>query len=118
MIDRMEDKDGNPQDSGLISIHQILLKHKINHLPSWQSILQNNDNSWGDYYSNRQGCKRHNGIATDWSGRITAYLKFHLLKCGVTEDSVLKLIQASCTPQSFRDVINANMKDGKVILAV
>jgi hypothetical protein len=31
------------------------------------------------------------------------------------EDSTLKLIRASCTPQSFRDMINTNMKDGKVI---
>jgi hypothetical protein len=46
MIDRLEDEDGDPQESVLISIQQILLKHKINHLPLWQSILQNDDGSW------------------------------------------------------------------------
>ncbi len=92
MIDCIEDKDGNPQDSVLISICQILLKHKINHLPLWQSILQNNDCSWHGYYSKGQGCEWPKGIATDWLGSITAYFKFHL--------------------------INAIMKDGKVILAV
>jgi hypothetical protein len=79
-INRLEDDDGDPQDSDLISVWKILLKHKINHLPLWQSILQNNDGSWRGYYSNRQGCERHKGIATDWSGCIAAHLKFHLLK--------------------------------------
>jgi hypothetical protein len=50
-------------------------------------------------------------------GSIAAYLKFHLLKCRDTEDSALNLIRASCTPQAFRNAINASMKDGKVILA-
>jgi hypothetical protein len=82
----------------------------------WQSILQNDNGSWQGYYSNGQGCEWHKGIATDWAGSIAAYLKFHLLKRGVTEDSTLKLIRASCTPQAFRNAINANMKDSKVIL--
>ncbi len=85
-IDHLEDEDGNPQDLVQISVHQILLKHKINHLPLWHSILQNGNGSWHGYYSYRQGCKRHKGIA------IAAHLKFHLLKRGVTEDSALKLI--------------------------
>ena len=118
MIDCIEDKDGNPQDSVLISICQILLKHKINHLPLWQSFLQNNNGSWRGYYINGQGCKWHKGIAIDWLGSITVYLKFHLLKCGITEDSALKLIRASCTPQAFCGAIDANMKDDKVIFAV
>jgi hypothetical protein len=118
MIDRLEDDDRDPQDSVLISVWQILLKHKINHLPLWQSILQNNDGSWRGYYSNGQGCEWHKGIATDWSGCIAAQLKFHLLKQGVTEESALKLIRASCSPQAFCDAINANMKDGKVISAM
>ncbi len=79
--------------------------------------MQNDYDSWQGYYSNGQGCERHKGIATDWSGSIAAYLKFHLLKHGVTEDSALNLIRASCTPQAFRNAINASMKDGKVTLA-
>jgi hypothetical protein len=117
-IDRLEDDNRDPQDSILISVWQILLKHKINHLPLWQSILQNNDGSWRGYYSNGQGCEWHKGIATDWSGCIAAHLKFHLLKQGVTEESALKLKRASCSPQAFHNAINANMKDGKVILAM
>jgi hypothetical protein len=61
--------------------------------------------------------KRHKGITTDWSGCIAAHLKFHLLKCRVIEDSALKLIRASCTPQAFCDAINTTMKDGRVVLA-
>jgi hypothetical protein len=33
-------------------------------------------------------------------------------------ESALKLIRASCSPQAFCNAINANMKDGKVILAM
>ncbi len=116
-INSLEDEDGDPQGSVLISVQQILLKHKINHLPLWQSILQNDSGSWRGYYSNGQGCERHKGIATDWLESIAAYLKFHLLKYGVTDDSALNLIRAICTPQAFRNAINASMKDGKVILA-
>jgi hypothetical protein len=83
MIDPIDDKDGNLQDTVLISVRQTILKHKINHLPLWQSILKNNDGSWCGYYSNGQGCKQHKGIATGWLGSIAAYLKFHLLKRGV-----------------------------------
>ncbi len=54
-INCIEDEDGNPQDLVQISVRQILLKHKINHLPLWQSILQNDNGSWHGYYSNRQG---------------------------------------------------------------
>jgi hypothetical protein len=46
------------------------------------------------------------------------YIKFHLLKRGVTEGSALKLIRASCTPQAFHNTINTIMKNGKVISAV
>ncbi len=49
-INRLEDEDGDPQESALISVQQILLKHKINHLPLWQSILQNDNGSWQGYY--------------------------------------------------------------------
>jgi hypothetical protein len=117
-IDRIDNEDGNPQDSVKISVHQILLKHKMNHLPLWQSIVQNDDSSWHGYYSNKQGCERNKSIATDWSGCIAAHLKFHLLKHGITEESALKLIRASCTPQAFCDAINPTMKDGRVVLAV
>jgi hypothetical protein len=117
-INHLEDDNGDPQDSVLISVWQILLKHKINHLPLWQSILQNNDGSWCGYYSNGKGCEKHKGIATDWLRCIAAHLKFHLLKQGVMEESAFKLIRASCSPQAFCNAINANMKDGKVILAM
>jgi hypothetical protein len=56
-IDRIEDEDGNPQDSVQISIRQILLKHKINYLPLWQSIPQNDDGSWCGYYSMARDAK-------------------------------------------------------------
>jgi hypothetical protein len=79
-ITRLEDKDGDPQDSVIISIRKVLSKHKIIHLPLWQLILQNNNRSWWGYYLNGQKCKRHKGAATDWLGCVAAYLWFHLLK--------------------------------------
>jgi hypothetical protein len=65
-ITRLDDEDRDPQESIMISICQVFSKHKINHLPPWQSILQNNDGSWWGYCSNGQGCEHHKGAATDW----------------------------------------------------
>jgi hypothetical protein len=100
-ITRLKDIDGDPQESVIISIRQVLLKHKINHLPLWQSILQNDNGSWWGYYLNRQGCKHHKRATANWSGCMAAHLWFHLLKQDVTEDSTLKLICARCTPQAL-----------------
>ncbi len=67
---------------------------------------------------NGKGCHNHKDVATTWSGSIGAHLKFHLLKRGVTEESALKLIRASCSTQSLHDAISSTFKDGKVASAV
>ena len=48
---------------------------------------------------------------------IGAHLKFHLLKRGVTEATALKLVQASCSVQTFHDACTLTYKDGKVVSA-
>jgi hypothetical protein len=90
----------------------------VDGIPLWQNILQNNNGSWCGYYPNRQGCKRHKGVATSWSGCISAHLKFHLLKRGITEENALALIRASFSPQALRDTLNATMKNGWVVSVV
>ena len=87
----IEDEDGNGQEVIWLMVRQVMFSHKVNHLPLWQAIVQNDDGSWRGYYSNEVGCQNHNGVATAWAGAIGAHLKFHLLKRGVTEASALKL---------------------------
>jgi hypothetical protein len=114
---RIEDKDRDPQELVTISVHQMLFKHQVNHLPLWQSLLQSDDSSRRGYYCNGKGCQNHKGVASAWSSSIAAHLKFHLLKRGVTEESALKLICTSCTTQALHDTISATMKIRKVVLA-
>jgi hypothetical protein len=38
-LHRMEDEDGDPQESVITTVREIMSKHKINHLPLWQGIL-------------------------------------------------------------------------------
>jgi hypothetical protein len=114
---RIEDEDRAPQELVTISVRQVLFKHQVNHLPPWQSLLQNDDGSWQGYYSNGKGCHNHKVVATAWSGSIAAHLKLHLLKRGVTEESAIKLTRASCTTQALHDAISETMKNGKVVLA-
>ncbi len=116
-LHRMEDEEGDPQESVFTSVKEVMSKHKINHLPLWQVILRNDDGSWKGFHSNGQGCKAHKGVASRWSGCISVHLCFHLLKRGVTEDSALALIRASFSQQALRDAINTMMKDGKVVSA-
>jgi hypothetical protein len=75
------------------------------------------DGSWKGYYLNGQGCKAYKGVASRWSGCVSAHFCFHLMKRGVTNDSALALIRASFSQQALRDAINARMKDGKVVSA-
>ena len=42
-------------------------------------------------------------------------MKFHLLKRGITEDSALKLVRASCGTQSHHKAITLTYKDGKIV---
>ncbi len=114
---RLEDGDGDSQESVITSVQEILMKHRVDHLCLWQGMFQNNDGSWRGFYSNGKGCKRHKGTATRWSGCPAAHLHFHLLKRGVTNDSALNLIRRSFTPQVFWDALQATFKDGKVALA-
>ncbi len=114
---QMEDEDGDIQEAVKLTVHQVLFSHKVNHLPLWQSILQTNDGSWRGYCSNGKGCHNHKEVTTTWSGSIGAHLKFHLLKQGVTDESALKLIRASCSTQSLHDAISATFKNGKVMSA-
>jgi hypothetical protein len=113
----IEDEDRDVQDAARLTMHQVLFSHKVNRLPLWQSIVQNDDGSWRGYYSNGKDCHNHKDVTTTWSGSIGAHLKFHLLKRGVTEESALKLIRASCSTQSLHDAISATFKDGKVVSA-
>jgi hypothetical protein len=116
-LTRLEDGDGDSQESVITSVQEILMKHRVDHLCLWQGMFQNNDGSWRGFYSNGKGCKRHKGTATRWSSCPAAHLRFHLLKRGVTNDSALNLIRRSFTPQAFWDALQATFKDGKVVLA-
>jgi hypothetical protein len=116
-LTRIEDEDGEGQDAVMLTARQVLFSHKVNHLPLWQAIVQNDDGSWRGYYSNGVGCQDHKRVATAWSGAIGAHLKFHLLKRGVTEQTALKLTRVSCSVQSFHDACTLTYKDGKVVLA-
>ncbi len=44
------DEEGDPQESVFTSVREVMLKHKINHLPLWQGTLQNDDGSWKRYH--------------------------------------------------------------------
>ncbi len=116
-LHRMKDKKGDPQESVFTSVRGVMSKHKINHLPLWQAILQNDDGSWKGFHLNGQGYKAHKRVASRWLGCVSMHLRFHLLKRGVTEDSTLALIRASFSQQVLWDAINATMKDGKVVSA-
>jgi hypothetical protein len=50
-------------------------------------------------------------------GSFAAHLKFHLLKRGVTEESALKLIRASCSTHSLHDAITLTYEDRKIVSA-
>ena len=90
---RLDNGNGNSQDSVVTSIHKIMMKPRVEHLCQWQGMFQNNDGSWRSFNSNGKGCKRHKGMATRWSGCPAAHLCYHLLKREVTNNSALNLIR-------------------------
>lgn len=60
---RIVDDDRDVQESVKLTVCQILFWHQVIHLPSWQSLLQNDNGSWRGYYSNGKGCHSHKGAA-------------------------------------------------------
>jgi hypothetical protein len=102
---RLEDGDGDAQESMVTSVREIMAKHRVDRLCLWQGMFQNDNGSWKGFYSNGKGYERHKGTATRWLGCPAAHLRFHLLKRGVTNDSALNLIRRSFTPQAFRDAL-------------
>jgi hypothetical protein len=108
--------NGDPQENVVMTVREIMTKHKVAHLPLWYGIFQNNNGSLRGLYSNGKGCNHHKGHATKWSGSVVVHLRVHLLKRGVMNDSALILIWKSVTPQALRDAIEATFKDGKVNL--
>ncbi len=106
------------QDAVKKTVRHILKKHKVKHLSLWQCIHQNDNGSWKSCYSNGLGCKTHKSVVIDWGGCAAAQLRYHLLKCGVTDKSALSLIKASFSPQAFRNALSATMKQGKVVSAL
>ena len=61
---RLEDGNGDAQESVVTSAREIMSKHRVHRLCLWQGIFQNNDGSWKGFYSNGKGCVRHKGTAT------------------------------------------------------
>ncbi len=94
------------------------MNHKVKHLSLWQCICQNDNGSWKGYYSNGLGCKTHKSVAIDWGGCAVAQLRYHLLKCDVTNKSALSLIKASFSPQAYRNALSTTIKQGKVVSAL
>jgi hypothetical protein len=44
-LTRLEDGDGDSQESVITSVREILMKHRVDHLCLWQGMFQNNDGS-------------------------------------------------------------------------
>jgi hypothetical protein len=61
---RLEDGDGDAQESVVTLVHEIMSKHRVDRLCLWQGIFQNNGGSWKGFYLNGKGCERHKGTAT------------------------------------------------------
>jgi hypothetical protein len=61
---RIKDEDGDVQDAARLTMRQVLFSHKVNRLPLWQSIVQNDDGSRCSYYLNGKGCHNHKDVAT------------------------------------------------------
>ena len=64
---RLEDGDGDAQESVVTSVCEIMAKHRVDRLCLWQGMFQNDDGSWKGFYSNGKGCERHKG---GWVARL------------------------------------------------
>ena len=64
---RLEDGDGDAQESVVTLVCEIMAKHRVDRLCLWQGMFQNDDGSWKGFYSNGKGCERHKG---GWVARL------------------------------------------------
>jgi len=61
---RLEDGNGDDQESVVTLVREIMSKHRVDRLCLWQGIFQNDDGSWKGFYWNGKGCEQPKGTAT------------------------------------------------------
>ena len=111
------DAEGHPRETVTLSLQQILMKRKIGKPHVWQCILPRHGGGWEGYHVNGRGCEDHRVEALTWSECLSAHIRFHLLKRGVTATSMEDAINLSFTVNSAIEAFGAKLIKGKIFTA-
>ena len=97
------------------SVQELMMEKKIHGTKLWIQIAQTQDGCWVSYYRYGVGNESHKKLALEWSGSLSAHIRFHLLGWGFDNAWIKDLIKGSFDYQATIDAAQAVVgKDGQV----
>ncbi len=94
---------------------ELMMGKKIHGTKAWILIAQTQDGCWVGYYCFGVGNDGHKNLALEWSGSLSAHIRFHLLGRGFYNAGINDLIKGSFDLQATKDEAQAVVgEDGHV----
>ncbi len=96
-------------------VRELMMGKKIHGTKAWILIAQTQDRHWVEYYRFGVGNNGHKKLALEWSGSLSAHIRFHLLGRGFDNAGINDLIKGSFDLQATKDAAQAVVgEDGHV----
>ena len=94
---------------------EVMCSVKENGIRLFQYIGLSSKGTTTGYYPNGTGCEKHKEVAKLWSSNFGGYLRYHLKKRGVTEESIDDLLKAALMRDAYHMAKESVLKGGKVL---
>jgi hypothetical protein len=92
-----------------------MTEKKIHGTKPWILIAQTQDGHWVSYYRYGVGNESHKKLALEWSGSLSAHIRFHLLGRGFDNTGINDLIKGSFDYQATKDAAQAMVGENKQV---
>ncbi len=83
-------------------VRELLMEKMIHGTKVWTLIAQTQDGRWVGYYCFGVGNEGHKKLALEWSGYLSAHIRFHLISQGFDNAEINNLIKGSFDFQEQR----------------
>jgi hypothetical protein len=98
--------DDEPDEVSILAdclVRELMMGKKIHGTKTWILIAQTQDGRLVGYYRFGVGNSSHKKLALEWSGSLSAHIRFHLLGQGFDNSGINDLIKGSFDLQATKD---------------
>ncbi len=88
-------------------VRELMMGKKIPGTKAWILIAQIQDGRWVGYYCFGVGNNGHKKLALEWSGSLSAHIRFHLLGRGFNNAGINNLIKGRFNLQATKEAAQA-----------